>query len=140
MRRMWYTVAVKYNPDLWPACWVLQLIANGRLHDFYNSRQWKKERRKVIKAARCRCYDCERKSPAVLTPLRAPWEKPKDTAERKDTRPVATVHHVNELRQRPDLALSECDEAGRPNLVCLCPSCHWERHHKRPPEITPERW
>lgn len=121
LRRVQYAMPVKYNPDLWPACWVLQLIANGNLHAFYTSTEWKRTRRKVLKRQRRRCWDCEHKSPAKIT---------------RGT----TVHHINELRQRPDLALSEYDEAGRPNLVCLCSSCHWERHHQRLREITPERW
>ena len=102
----------KYNPDSWPAVWVLQLIANGNLHSFYTSREWKRLRREVLKHQRRRCWDCAHKAPAV------------------NTRGV-TVHHVKPLRERPDLALSEYDEAGNINLVCLCASCHWDRHHKQ---------
>lgn len=130
-----------YNPDLWPASWVLQLIANNNLHEFYNSADWKRVRRHVIKAQRCRCHDCEKKSPAQLTVLRPPWEAPRETKDgRPDERPVAIVHHVNELRRRPDLALSEYAPDGTRNLVAICPSCHWDRHHNRRQEITPERW
>ena len=80
----------KYNPDSWPAVWVLQLIANGNLHSFYTSREWKRLRREVLKHQRRRCWDCAHKAPAV------------------NTRGV-TVHHVKPLRERPDLALSEYD-------------------------------
>lgn len=111
----------KYNPDSWPAVWILQLIANGNLHSFYTSREWKRLRREVLKRQRRRCWDCAHKAPAV------------------NTRGV-TVHHVKPLRERPDLALSEYDEAGNINLVCLCASCHWDRHHKRAAPATPERW
>ena len=92
-----------YNPDAYPANWVLQLIATDNLHAFYKSPEWRRTRRAVMTCGN-------------------------------------TVHHVNELRQRPDLALSEYDELGRVNLVVLCPSCHWERHHKRRVEVAPERW
>ena len=110
-----------YNPDAYPASWVLQLIATDNLHAFYKSPEWRRTRRAVMKHQRRRCWDCAHKSPAVMTRGN-------------------TVHHVNELRKRPDLALSEYDELGRVNLVVLCPSCHWERHHKRRVEVTPERW
>lgn len=50
------------------------------------------------------------------------------------------VHHVHPLRERPDLALSEYDERGQINLICLCESCHWERHHQRKQIEIPERW
>lgn len=111
----------KYNPDSWPAVWVLQLIANGNLHSFYTSREWKRLRREVLKHQRRRCWDCAHKAPAV-------------------NKRGVTVHHVKPLRERPDLALSEYDEAGNINLVCLCASCHWDRHHKRAAPATPERW
>lgn len=52
----------KYNPDSWPAVWVLQLIANGNLHSFYTSREWKRLRREVLKHQRRRCWDCAHKS------------------------------------------------------------------------------
>ena len=110
-----------YDPDAYPANWVLQLIATDNLHAFYTSPEWRHTRRKVMKHRKRWCWDCAHKSPAVK-------------------KRGNTVHHVNELRQRPDLALSEYDEQGRVNLVVLCPSCHWKRHHKRRVEVTPERW
>mgnify|MGYP000394589935 FL=1 len=113
---------VKYNPDSWPAVWVLQLIANGNLViGIFWSKNQQRRAFSVLKHQRRRCWDCAHKAPAV------------------NTRGV-TVHHVKPLRERPDLALSEYDEAGNINLVCLCASCHWDRHHKRAAPATPERW
>lgn len=127
-------MALPYDPDSWPASWILQLIAKGRLWDFYNSKQWKQLRLRILRTRPCRCQLCETKG--VLTPLRRPWEK----SDSNDRRPMAVVHHVNELRKRPDLALSEYDERGRLNLALACPSCHWGEHHKRADPVTPERW
>lgn len=110
-----------YNPDLWPASWILSLIAAGNVHGFYVSREWKQLSRRIRKQQRCRCWDCAHKSPARIS------------------RGV-TVHHVIPLRERPDLALSEFDERGNPNLICLCHSCHWDRHHQRKLLEIPERW
>lgn len=130
-------MALPYDPDSWPACWILQLIAKGRLEEFYNSGLWKRKRAAILKSRPCRCQLCEAKTPAVLTPLRKPWEKKSGS---NDRRPVAIVHHRNEVRQRPDLALSEYDEEGNLNLVISCPSCHWNEHHKRRALVTEERW
>lgn len=129
----------KYNPDSWPACWILSLIAQDSMWQFYQSREWKRFRREILRTHPHRCYLCERKKPARLTLLRMPWEKPRGS---DDKRPVAIVHHVNEVRQRPDLALSEQDEAGRPNVIVICPSCHWDEHHRRTVRRLkiPERW
>ena len=80
-----------------------------------------KLRKTVLKKQKRRCWDCMHKSPARITY-------------------GPNVHHLNPVRERPDLALSEYDEAGRINLVCLCDSCHWERHHQRRAFINEERW
>lgn len=130
-------MALPYDPDSWPACWILQLIAQGELKHFYLSREWKRFRLRILKSRPCRCQLCETKSPAVLTPLRRPWEKQSGS---NDKRPVAIVHHINEVRHRPDLALSEYDEAGHLNVAIVCPSCHWDEHHKRFIPVTEERW
>lgn len=126
-------MGLEYDPDSWPAAWVLQLIAKGDIHAFYNSPEWKQLRRRILTTRPCRCQICEGKSPAVVTPLRRPWDK-------DNGRPVAVVHHINELRRRPDLALSEYDPQGHLNLAIACPSCHWNEHHKRARPVTPERW
>ena len=130
-------VSLPYDPDSWPANWILQLIAKDQLGDFYNSKQWKRFRLELLKSKPCRCQLCEQKVPAVLTPLRKPWEKKRDS---NDRRPAAVVHHRNEIRQRPDLALSEYDDRGQLNTVIICPGCHWEEHHKRKLPVTEERW
>lgn len=100
---------------------MLSLIASGNIHSFYVSGYWKNLCKLVRKKQKNRCYDCMHKSPARIT------------------RGVV-VHHVHPLRERPDLALSEFDELGKPNLICLCDSCHWDRHHKRKQIQIPERW
>lgn len=130
-------MALPYDPDSWPASWVLQLIAKGDIKQFYLSQPWKRFRLYILKSRPCRCQLCEMKSPAVVTPLRRPWEKQSDS---NDRRPVAVVHHINEVRKRPDLCLSEYDEAGRLNVAIVCPACHWDEHHKRVKPITEERW
>lgn len=63
-------------------------------------------------------------------------------------RKAALVHHVQHLKDRPDLALSAFDpDTGRRQLVSLCRSCHEEQHPERmrrtapkPEPLTEERW
>ena len=105
-------MSLPYDPDSWPANWILQLIAKDQLGDFYNSKQWKRFRLKLLKSKPCRCQLCEQKVPAVLTPLRKPWEKKRDSN----------------------------DDRGQLNTVIICPGCHWEEHHKRKLPVTEERW
>lgn len=111
----------EFNPDVWPASWILSLIANGSLHAFYVSRWWKDLQAEVLRDQKHRCWDCARKSPALVTQAN-------------------TVHHVKPVRLRPDLALSKVDERGEPQLIALCESCHWNRHHERRAVRIPERW
>ena len=51
-------MSLPYDPDSWPANWILQLIAKDQLGDFYNSKQWKRFRLKLLKSKPCRCQLC----------------------------------------------------------------------------------
>ena len=107
--------------DGYPARWIVEMIArDGDAREFYHSRQWQRLRARVLKKSHWQCYGCAHKSPPVLT----------TRANAK----ALTVHHVLELRIRPDLALDE------KNLVVLCPSCHWDIHHHGRAVQNPERW
>lgn len=118
---------MEFDPDSWPACWVLGLIArDGDAHGFYASSLWRKKRDSIMAAQHGECWACKRKATPVLT-----------TNADADT---MHVHHVHPLRVRPDLALSDFDELGKPNLVVLCDSCHWDMHHQRRAVVIPERW
>ena len=92
---------------------IAAMVVNNDTSAFYNSREWRKLSKKVIKDGNSECLYCRKKgkvSAAVLT------------------------HHFNELKYRPDLAysLTYVDEKGitRPQLIPLCHDCH-EMTHKR---------
>lgn len=122
--------AITFDPDTWPACWILDMIArNGDCSEFYNSPHWKRKRRQIRKEQHGKCW-CHR-NPAEFPHLagRKPMLVDGDT-----------VHHMHELRQRPDLCLSDKDEDGKQNLVLICSSCHWWLHHDPSPLDIPERW
>ena len=93
--------------------YIRELESQGRLYRFYKSREWRSLRDSVLRDSHFECARCARVgrySRAVM------------------------VHHVNEVLQRPDLALSRyyMDDQGiqRDNLVPLCAACH-ETEHKR---------
>ena len=91
---------------------------------FYKTTEWEKLRLQVLKLDHYECQRCKSKY--------------------KRIKRARYVHHVNELKDRPDLALSIYDEDGKRNLISLCFNCHEEIHdrlkdYKKEP-LTKERW
>lgn len=70
---------------------------------FYNSRAWRRLRLKILKRDKGECQKCK--------------------AVGKYSRAII-VHHIQELKNRPDLSMQES------NLQSLCNKCH-EEHHER---------
>lgn len=108
---------------------ITAMIVAGDTSAFYNSRAWRQLSHSVISYYHNECQMCRKKG--------------------KTTQAVL-VHHVNELKLRPDLAYSRkyIDDHGKTQLqlMPLCWECH-ERTHKRGvyAEVknkftTPERW
>lgn len=93
--------------------WIRELIAEGRLYRFYKSEEFQELRAQVLRDHHNECAEC---------------------AKRGKYRRAKVVHHVHEVRDRPDLALSmyyrDADGTVKPNLVPLCQECH-ERAHGR---------
>lgn len=87
---------------------IRQWIAQDQVHRFYDSTAWRKKRREVLKAQKGECQICK---------------------ARGKYRKATIVHHVQHLKDRPDLALtSKNPETGAPQLVALCKKCHEEQH------------
>lgn len=88
-----------------------QLIADDRFDLFYNSRAWRQLAREVKQAQNSECQRCKARGRYT---------------------PAKIVHHVQHLRDRPDLAYSRfyLDEKGNKHrqLVALCFPCHEEAH------------
>lgn len=104
------------------------LIAAGTSDRFYDWPEWEALREDVL---RTDCRECQ------LCKARGRFRR------------AVLVHHVKHLRDRPDLALSVCDEeTGERQLISLCRSCHEEVHPERMrrrdcvpvPPVTVERW
>ena len=83
--------------------WLLKLIREDRLVKFYQSPPWRKLRQKAMKRDHYECQMC-----------RALGRYHK----------VENVHHIKEVKDRPDLALDIN------NLMCLCIDHHNEVHER----------
>ena len=116
--------------DIPLATWIRQLIKLGKVEQFYFTDEWKELREDVLDAFHHECQECLKKGVVTTDEL--------------------CVHHVNEVRHRPELALSRyyTDEQGQtqPNLVPLCKICHnivhekLAKHQKKNRFSNEERW
>lgn len=105
---------------------VKKCIAENNLHAFYVSRAWKQTRKAVLAMDHSECRRCRMK---------------------KQYTKATTVHHVNYVKQHPELALEiwyEWRGRRKRNLISLCHDCHEAVHGYRKPEqkeiLTEERW
>ena len=84
-----------------------QLIASDNAHEFYVSPEWRHLRAEVLREQKNECQE-HRKRGAYAR--------------------ANHVHHVNYLRNHPELALSKwyLDKVGVPrrNLIAVCKDCH----------------
>ena len=94
---------------------------------FYESKQWRRLRKEVIKDDKYECLHCKAKG--IYTKAN-------------------TVHHCNYLKLHPELALEKFykndDGVAKRNLISLCHNCHeeihkWVQKEKEEP-LTIERW
>lgn len=99
--------------DIPLATWIRQLIKANRLELFYKCEEWIALRLEVLIENHYECSECLKRG--------------------RYTR-ADCVHHVNEVRKRPDLALSKffIDDEGKKQkqLVPLCNKCHNIIHDK----------
>lgn len=93
--------------------WLLELFALGQEYKFYKTQEWLQLRQEILEDNHYECEKCREKGIYTRAKL---------------------VHHVNEVRHRPDLALSKTyrDDEGneQKNLMALCQNCHEEEHER----------
>ena len=93
--------------------WINKLIEEDKLWKFYKSKQWIQLKTEVLEEHHHECYICRQQG--------------------KITR-ANTVHHVNYVREKPQLALSKyyIDNNGNKqlNLIPICKACHNKVHYK----------
>ena len=99
--------------DISIGAYIRRLIKAGKIELFYQTEDWKELREEVLDIFYNECQECLKKG--IYTK-------------------ADCVHHVNEVKNRPDLALSRyyTDREGKkqPNLVPLCNQCHNNVHDK----------
>lgn len=95
--------------------WLQELIKQGDLSPFYNTKEWNQLRDYKRRLEHYECERCRKKG--------------------KYKRGI-NVHHKKYVRNFPELALCLS------NLECLCDECHYEEHHKTiiHKKINEERW
>jgi 5-methylcytosine-specific restriction endonuclease McrA len=93
--------------------YIRQLIKINKVEKFYQTDDWKELRLDVLEFFHYECQECLKKG--IYTRAEC-------------------VHHINEVRHRPELALSRTyiDEHGQTqyNLIPLCNTCHNVIHEK----------
>lgn len=111
--------------------WIRDLYRQGRIYRFYKCDEWLRLRNLVLEQAHNECEECRKRG--------------------KYTR-AKVVHHVNEVRDRPDLALSmwytDAQGERHRNLKALCMDCHEIEHEraykgrqaKKGEQLNEERW
>ena len=94
--------------------YILRLIKQNEIEKFYLTEDWRELRQRVLDDHHHECQECLKLGRITTNEL--------------------CVHHVNEVKERPDLALSRyyVDENGQrqPNLIPLCKKCHNIIHEK----------
>ena len=102
---------------------------------FYNSSNWKRKREDILDRDCHECQDCRKRLRDAVK------EKKRLRGEDAKIRTATEVHHIKELKERPELALDD------DNLISLCTQCHNIRHGRNPKRfvrkkkpVSVERW
>jgi len=95
--------------------WIRELIRENKIYLFYKTDEWLNLRAEVMRDAHYECQHCL-----------------KDGIYKR----AEMVHHINEVRIRPDLALTReyidaITKEIKINLVALCNACHEKEHPDR---------
>lgn len=122
--------------------YIQRLIDADEVEKFYQTDDWKELKEEVLRDFHNECQECLKNGKLTTS---------ENYVEDGKVRTAKLhVHHVNELRNRPELALSRwyTDNNGQrqPNLVPLCKTCHNVIHEKlinwakRDKFVNEERW
>ena len=111
------------------------IITDKEVKQFYNSKEWKRKRAKILERDHHECRDCRNRiADAYMNGITL-------TKSEAKIRRGCEVHHIKELREYPNLALNN------DNLISLCTQCHNVRHGRNPKRfvrkkklLTAERW
>lgn len=95
--------------------WIKALLQHNNIKAFYNSALWEHLRHEVLDEQHHECQLCKVKG--LYTE-------------------AETVHHIEPVRKRPDLALT------KRNLMAVCDECHYAIHHTKEfkKQLNTEKW
>lgn len=118
--------------------WIRELIKEGKLYRFYNSKEFKALKAEIFEDYHNECKLCAQRGKYVRAKV---------------------AHHVHEVRDYPELALTryikKADGTIEENIIPVCFQCHerihgraWsgqgqaarEKAEKEAEEFAPERW
>lgn len=106
----------------------IKQIKEGNSQTFYMSYVWRKKRLKILDRDNWECQRCKKLGRVSTVGI-------KEDGEREEG---LTVHHIKELKDYPELGLTNS------NLTTLCFNCHniiHDRFEGKKPKIDiPERW
>lgn len=104
-------------------------VVHGDVDAFYKTTEWQRLREKILARDHYECQRCNGHNDLGKAIKRIRLTK------------ANTVHHIQEVRDRPDLMLDEN------NLISLCHNCHDIVHerttkifNKPKPRLTKEKW
>lgn len=104
----------------------IQKIKSGDTQTFYMSSIWRKKRLDILARDNFECQMCKKEGRVTTV------------GTNKETGEGLTVHHIKELKDYPELGLTDS------NLITLCHKCHNKIHDRfegKEPKINiPERW
>ena len=80
-----------------------ELISSGKMVKFYQSKEWREVRSRILMRDNYECQTCKRKGQVGK---------------------AENVHHIKEVKKFPELALIDS------NCECICITCHNEEHDR----------
>ena len=104
--------------------YINKLIAKDELWRFYKTREWITLRDQILAENHNECAVCKQKG--II--------KRYDTDEKGNKHLIKTVHHVQFVRNHPELALSRYyyyKGEKKENLIVVCKSCHNQLHPEK---------
>lgn len=104
--------------------WIEKLIERNELYKFYKSKEWIKLKEEVMKEQHYECQECLKSG--ILTTL-------VNIENKEDNKRKLTVHHVQYVKNYPELALSKFyyyKKIKYRNLIVVCFDCHNKLHHR----------
>lgn len=113
--------------------WIKQLIKQDELWRFYKCKEWIALKTSILQEAHYECAEC--KKHGIITRY--------DVDKNGKKKLISTVHHVQYVRNYPELALSRTymyKGKSYVNLIPVCKACHNKLHPEKRAGNTSEHY